>query len=59
MRRIRRKTIPLRILDVDVVHDLAVVRGDRPLRKHLAISSTSPNKGTTLYALEIRRTWAW
>lgn len=45
------ETIPLRILDVDVVHDLAVVRGDRPLPEHLALGPTAPNKGTTLYAL--------
>lgn len=44
-------TIPLRVLDIDVIRDLAVARGDRPLPQPLAIQPAAPNKGTTLYAL--------
>lgn len=40
----------LTLLDLDVVHDLAVVKADRPLGKPLKLSAL-PQKGASLYSL--------
>ncbi|NQT94651.1 MAG: trypsin-like peptidase domain-containing protein [Lentisphaerae bacterium] len=45
------ETLPLKIMDIDVVHDLAVVQSDSSLKTSLTPSHASLNKGATLYAL--------
>ena len=44
------ETGSLELLDLDVVHDLAVVKAKKPLGKPLEITSI-PNKGANLYSL--------
>jgi len=45
------KTSALRIIDIDVVHDLAIVLRDLSVTECLVLSSASFEKGTTLFAL--------
>ena len=45
------KPVPLKIIDIDVVHDLAVVRRDDCTTTHLTLSHSPMDKGTTIYSL--------
>jgi serine protease Do len=42
---------PLEIVDIDVIHDLAILRSGRESMRGLRLSKTSPEKGRTLYVL--------
>ncbi|HBR14945.1 MAG TPA: serine protease [Candidatus Omnitrophica bacterium] len=44
-------TGPLTILDVDVVHDLAVVQSKAPYEAYLSFSETELSKGTRIFSL--------
>ncbi len=43
--------IPVKLLDVDVVHDLAVIQMEEPVSEWLELESSGPPQGTRLYAL--------
>jgi len=44
------KSGPLKLLDFDIVHDLAVVKADKPMGEPLEISDV-PEKGATLFSV--------
>ena len=45
------KAVPVRVLDVDVVHDLAVIRQEAPVKDWFELAPKEPPQGTRLYAM--------
>jgi hypothetical protein len=43
--------VPVKLLDVDVVHDLAIVRMDKPVPDFLSLEEQPPPQGTRLFAM--------
>lgn len=43
--------VPVRLVDVDVVHDLAVIRQDGPVKDWFELAPKDPPQGTRLYAM--------
>lgn len=44
-------TVPVRVVDVDVVHDLAVIQQDAPVKDWFELAAKEPPQGTRLYAM--------
>jgi len=45
------EAVPVRVLDVDVVHDLAVIQQDAPVKDWFELAAKEPPQGTRLYAM--------
>jgi serine protease Do len=45
------EAVPVRVVDVDVVHDLAVIRQDAPVKDWFELAAKEPPQGTRLYAM--------
>ncbi|AKJ04236.1 trypsin-like peptidase [Archangium gephyra] len=45
------EAIAVRVVDVDVVHDLAVIRQDAPVKDWFELAAREPPQGTRLYAM--------
>ncbi|KFA94585.1 S1 family peptidase [Archangium violaceum] len=45
------ESIPVRVVDVDVVHDLAVIQQDAPVTDWFELAPKEPPQGTRLYAM--------
>jgi serine protease Do len=45
------QAVPVRVVDVDVVHDLAVIQQDVPVKDWFELAATEPPQGTRLYAM--------
>lgn len=43
--------VPVRVVDVDVVHDLAVIQQDAPVKDWFELAAKEPPQGTRLYAM--------
>ncbi|MFY0577534.1 trypsin-like peptidase domain-containing protein [Cystobacter fuscus] len=43
--------MPVRVVDVDVVHDLAVIQQDAPVKDWFELAATEPPQGARLYAM--------
>lgn len=46
-----RPAVPVRLVDVDVVHDLAVIQADEVLQDFFALEEKTPPHGSRLYAM--------
>jgi S1-C subfamily serine protease len=46
-----RPAVPVRLVDVDVVHDLAVIQADEELQDFFALEEKTPPHGSRLYAM--------
>jgi hypothetical protein len=46
-----RPAVPVRLVDVDVVHDLAVIQADEVLQDFFALEEKAPPHGSRLYAM--------
>ncbi|WP_346837485.1 serine protease [Microbulbifer sp. SAOS-129_SWC] len=42
---------PLKLLDIDVINDLAILRQDKPGSDFLQLADTTPSKGETIFSL--------
>src|SRR5690242_10739122 len=45
------EAVPVRVVDVDVVHDLAVIQQDAPVKDWFELAAKEPPQGTRLYAM--------
>jgi S1-C subfamily serine protease len=45
------EAVPVRLVDVDVVHDLAVIQWDGPVKDWFVLADREPPQGTRLYAM--------
>ncbi|MCY1077876.1 S1C family serine protease [Archangium lansingense] len=45
------EAVPVRVVDVDVVHDLAVIQQDEPVKDRFELAPKEPPQGTRLYAM--------
>lgn len=45
------EAVPVRVVDVDVVHDLAVIQQDAPVKDWFELATKEPPQGTRLYAM--------
>jgi serine protease Do len=45
------EAVPVRLVDVDVVHDLAVIRWEGPVKDWFELEAREPPQGTRLYAM--------
>ena len=45
------QAVPVRVVDVDVVHDLAVIQQLTPVKDWFELAATEPPQGTRLYAM--------
>ena len=45
------EAVPVRVVDVDVVHDLAVIQQDAPVKDWFELAAKDPPQGTRLYAM--------
>ena len=45
------EAVPVRVVDVDVVHDLAVIQQDAPVKDWFELAPKEPPQGTRLYAM--------
>ncbi len=45
------EAVPVRVLDVDVVHDLAIIQQEAPVKDWLELAPNEPPQGTRLFAM--------
>ena len=45
------EAVPVRLVDVDVVHDLAVIQQDGPVQDWFTLAAKAPPQGTRLFAM--------